>query len=91
MSKAHIIWGILFNEDFEKIAGMLRDNHSEYKQRRSRGTPRDGKALLQGIAYCGHCGPEDDDPIQRQASLQLRTRGADRIRHVLPVDLVRHG
>lgn len=43
-------------KDFERIEAMLRDNHSEYKRRSSRGTPRDGKALLQGIAYCGHCG-----------------------------------
>ena len=35
---------------------MLRDNCSEYEQRMTRGVARDGKVLLQGIAYCGHCG-----------------------------------
>lgn len=48
---AYVSW-----EDFEKIGTMLRDNHSEYGRRGTRGVPRDGKALLQGIAYCGHCG-----------------------------------
>lgn len=35
---------------------MLQDNYAEYKETRSRGVPREGKALLQGIAYCGECG-----------------------------------
>lgn len=48
---AYVAW-----DDFEKITAMLRDNHSEYVRRQSRGVPRDGKALLQGIVYCGHCG-----------------------------------
>jgi DNA invertase Pin-like site-specific DNA recombinase len=43
-------------DDFEKIGAMLQDNYSEYKRRMARGVPRDGKALLQGIAYCGRCG-----------------------------------
>jgi DNA invertase Pin-like site-specific DNA recombinase len=48
---AYVSW-----DDFEKIDAMLKDNHSEYKARQSRGIPRDGKALLQGIVYCGECG-----------------------------------
>lgn len=28
----------------------------QYLRRKTRGIPRDGKALLQGIVYCGHCG-----------------------------------
>jgi DNA invertase Pin-like site-specific DNA recombinase len=48
---AYISWGI-----FEKIESMLHDNYAEYQSRNSRGAPRDGKALLQGIAYCGECG-----------------------------------
>jgi hypothetical protein len=35
---------------------MLRDNHSEYLRKQSRGVPRAGRALLQGILYCGECG-----------------------------------
>ncbi|MFV1991261.1 MAG: recombinase family protein, partial [Acidimicrobiales bacterium] len=48
---AYVSW-----DDFERIGAMLRDNHSEYVRRRSRGVPRDGKVLLQGIVSCGHCG-----------------------------------
>ncbi len=48
---AYISW-----ETFEKIYYMLRDNYSEYDRNRTRGVPRDGKALLQGIVYCGQCG-----------------------------------
>lgn len=48
---AYVSW-----EDFERIGAMLDDNRSEYQHRLSRGVPRDGKVLLQGIAYCGHCG-----------------------------------
>ncbi|MEQ9379880.1 MAG: recombinase family protein [Pirellulales bacterium] len=48
---AYVSW-----EDFEKIGAMLRDNHSEYQRRMTRGVPRDGKALLQGVVHCGHCG-----------------------------------
>src|SRR4051812_30195021 len=35
---------------------MLRDNYAEYLRREARGTPRNGAALLQGIAWCGECG-----------------------------------
>ncbi len=48
---AYVSW-----EDFERIGAMLRDNHSEYVRRQTRGVPRDGKLLLQGIVACGHCG-----------------------------------
>ena len=48
---AYISW-----DDFVKIDAMLQDNHAEYKQKQTRGVPREGKALLQGIAYCGECG-----------------------------------
>jgi hypothetical protein len=48
---AYISW-----KDFESIEAMLQDNHAEYKRNRTRGVPREGTALLQGIAYCGECG-----------------------------------
>ena len=35
---------------------MLKDNFAEYERSRSRGVPRDGKALLHGLLYCGECG-----------------------------------
>jgi len=43
-------------QTFERIQAMLRDNHAEYLRREMRGTPRNGAALLQGIAWCGECG-----------------------------------
>jgi DNA invertase Pin-like site-specific DNA recombinase len=48
---AYIPWS-----DFERIEAMLKDNYAEYKRFKTRGVPREGKALLQGIAYCGECG-----------------------------------
>jgi DNA invertase Pin-like site-specific DNA recombinase len=43
-------------ETFERIQTKLRDNRSEYHHLRTRGIPRDGAALLHGIAWCGECG-----------------------------------
>ncbi|HEY2157095.1 MAG TPA: recombinase family protein, partial [Isosphaeraceae bacterium] len=43
-------------EAFAAIQAILRDNYQEYSRRRSRGVARSGAALLQGLAYCGHCG-----------------------------------
>jgi DNA invertase Pin-like site-specific DNA recombinase len=43
-------------ETFLRIQAMLKDNYTEYDRNRTRGTPRDGDALLQGIVYCGECG-----------------------------------
>ena len=48
---AYITW-----ETYERIQAMLRDNYSEYARNKTRGIPRDGKALLHGITYCGDCG-----------------------------------
>lgn len=43
-------------ETYERIQAMLRDNYSEYARNKTRGVPREGKALLHGITYCGDCG-----------------------------------
>ncbi len=48
---AYIDW-----QTFERIQAMLRDNHAEYLRCETRGAPRNGAALLQGIAWCGECG-----------------------------------
>jgi DNA invertase Pin-like site-specific DNA recombinase len=48
---AYIDWAT-----FERIQGMVRDNHSEYDRNKTRGVPRPGKALLHGLVYCGECG-----------------------------------
>ena len=48
---AYIDW-----ESFERIQAMLCDNHAEYQRKMTRGAPREGAALLQGIVWCGQCG-----------------------------------
>jgi DNA invertase Pin-like site-specific DNA recombinase len=47
---AYISW-----ETFERIQQMLSDHYSDYDRNKTRGVPREGKALLQGIVYCGKC------------------------------------
>lgn len=48
---AYITW-----DTFERIQTMLRDNYAEYARNKTRGVPREGKALLHGIMHCGECG-----------------------------------
>jgi hypothetical protein len=48
---AYISW-----ETFEKVQAMLAENCAEYERNQTRGVPRPGKALLQGLIYCGQCG-----------------------------------
>jgi|SRR6056297_2451305 len=48
---AYITW-----DQYERIQTMLSDNYSEYNRNKTRGVPREGKALLHGITYCGECG-----------------------------------
>src|SRR3954447_26936310 len=48
---AYIDW-----ESFERIQAMLCYNHAEYDRNKTRGAPRDGAVLLQGLVWCGHCG-----------------------------------
>jgi DNA invertase Pin-like site-specific DNA recombinase len=58
---AYIDW-----ESFERIQAMLCDNHAEYRRKMTRGAPREGAALLQGIVWCGQCG--------RKMTVQYRAR-----------------
>lgn len=48
---AYIDWAT-----FKKIQAMLRDNRAEYNYNKTRGIPRDGAALMHGIAFCGEFG-----------------------------------
>src|SRR5437588_1893111 len=43
-------------ETYHRIGSMLADNYAQYRRNQTRGTPRRGAALLQGIAFCGECG-----------------------------------
>lgn len=47
---AYVDW-----ETFERIQKMLQDNYAEYERKMSRGVPREGRALLAGLLYCGEC------------------------------------
>jgi DNA invertase Pin-like site-specific DNA recombinase len=48
---AYISW-----ETYEQIRGLLQDNYAEYDRTKTRGIPRPGAALVQGLGYCGACG-----------------------------------
>jgi DNA invertase Pin-like site-specific DNA recombinase len=48
---AYITW-----ETFTRIQAILDDNYATYDRNRTRGVPRQGAALLQGMVYCGICG-----------------------------------
>lgn len=43
-------------ELFDTIQNMLKQNYAEYTRNKTRGIPREGAALLQGIVFCGACG-----------------------------------
>jgi DNA invertase Pin-like site-specific DNA recombinase len=49
--EAYIAW-----EDYEHNLQVLRDNAHAQGADRQRGAPREGPALLQGLAVCGVCG-----------------------------------
>ncbi len=48
---AYISW-----QTFEQIQAMLADNYAAYDRNKTRGVPRPGAALLQGMIACGECG-----------------------------------
>src|SRR5215467_11556115 len=48
---AYISWST-----FEQIQSMLADNYAAYDRNKTRGVPRPGAALLQGMMACGECG-----------------------------------
>ena len=58
---AYINW-----ETFERIQAMLKDNYAEYDRNKSRGIPRPGAVLLQGIVYCGKCGQENIEGVRKE-------------------------
>jgi len=48
---AYIDWTV-----HEAIRGMLSDNRADYMRNKTRGVPRTGELLLQGLAWCARCG-----------------------------------
>jgi DNA invertase Pin-like site-specific DNA recombinase len=60
---AYISW-----EEFLKNQGQLRQNWSHEG---NRGVPREGRALLQGIVYCGICGQKMS--VQNRAAKEHRS------------------
>jgi DNA invertase Pin-like site-specific DNA recombinase len=84
---AYISW-----EQYEKIQAMLDDNRLEYTRERTRGVPREGTALLQGIVYCGESGHKMGVVYKQRTQYrchELRRRyGVPVCQHILaePVD-----
>ncbi|REE18557.1 recombinase-like zinc beta ribbon protein [Paraburkholderia sp. BL23I1N1] len=78
-------------ERFEQVQAMLRDNHAEYQRNKTRGVPRDGAAVLQGIVWCGQCGHKMAVQYKNANSYAcnylLRSQGAQLCQH-LPADLI---
>ena len=48
---AYISW-----RTFEQIQAIIQDNYAAYDRNKTRGAPRPGAALLQGMVACGECG-----------------------------------
>jgi DNA invertase Pin-like site-specific DNA recombinase len=48
---AYISW-----QTFEQIQAIIQDNYAAYDRNKTRGVPRPGAALLQGMVACGECG-----------------------------------
>jgi DNA invertase Pin-like site-specific DNA recombinase len=78
-------------ERFEQVQAMLRDNHAEYQRNKTRGVPRDGAAVLQGIVWCGQCGHKMAVQYKNANSYVcnylLRSQGGQLCQH-LPADLI---
>lgn len=81
---AYISW-----ETFEAIQAMLHDNYAEYDRNKTRGVPRAGKALLQGLVYCGQCGHKMVLQYKngtRYLCNHLRQQHGERVCQYLPAD-----
>jgi len=81
---AYISWAT-----YEQIQALLDDNYADYQQRRTRGVPRSGKALLQGLLYCGQCGHKlvvQYHPESRYVCNHLRLRCGEPVCQHFPTD-----
>jgi DNA invertase Pin-like site-specific DNA recombinase len=83
---ASIAWS-----DYEKIQAMLDENRSEYTRDRTRGVPREGSALLQGLVYCGESGHKLQvtyRPRPRYCCVELQHRYGTAVCQNIPADPV---
>jgi DNA invertase Pin-like site-specific DNA recombinase len=83
---AYISW-----PQYERIQAMLDENRSEYTRDRTRGVPRDGSALLQGLVYCGESGHKlqvSYRPTARYCCVELRHRYGAAVCQTIPADPV---
>ena len=71
-------------ETFERIQVMLKDNHAEYERKMTRGVPREGKALLAGLALLRRVLPQDGGSLFGSDPLPLRLPQAALRRGILP-------
>jgi DNA invertase Pin-like site-specific DNA recombinase len=78
-------------ESFERVQKMLSDNYAEYQRNKTRGAPRDGAAVLQGIAWCGQCGHKMNVEYKVAnryvCNFLQRSQGGGLCQH-LPADLI---
>lgn len=83
---AYIAWAT-----YVQIQAMLDDNRAEYTRERTRGVPREGAALLQGIVYCGESGHKMAVQYKqgsRYCCVELQRRYGGRACQHLPADPV---
>jgi DNA invertase Pin-like site-specific DNA recombinase len=76
-------------ECYHRIGAMLADNYAQYRKNQTRGTPRRGSALLQGIAFCGECGHKMVCQYKRGTRYvcnHLRQQFQEPLCQVLPAD-----
>ena len=83
---AYISW-----PQYERIQAMLDENRSEYTRDRTRGVPREGSALLQGLVYCGESGHKlqvSYRPTARYSCVELHHRYGTTVCQTIPADPV---
>jgi hypothetical protein len=83
---AYISW-----PQYERIQAMLDENRNEYTRDRTRGVPREGSALLQGLVYCGESGHKlqvSYRPTARYSCVELHHRYGTAVCQTIPADPV---
>lgn len=83
---AYVSW-----ETYHRVGTMLADNYARYRENQTRGVPREGAALLQGIAFCGQCGHKMFCQYKRGTRYvcnHLRQQFGEPVCQVIPADPV---